>query len=142
MADTKLELMMTRDFDAPAERVFDAWLGKDWGEFVGPREVRGEVVAIDPKIGGRYRIVMHLPDGETLTVGGIYRVIDRPRKIAFTWKWEHEETDTLVTLTFQPQGSGTRLTLHHEGFAAVERRDSHNGGWTSTLEKLGKYLAK
>lgn len=141
MADTKLDLTISRDYDAPPERVFDAWLGKDWGEFVGPHEVRGEVVAIDPKLGGRYRIVMHRPDGKTIAVSGIYRVIDRPRKIAFTWKWEHEEIDTLVTLTFQPHGNGTRLTLHHEGFAAAERRDSHNGGWTSTLEKLKQYLA-
>ena len=35
-----------------------------------------------------------------------------------------------ITLTFQARGGGTDLTLRHEGFAAAERRDSHNNGWT------------
>ena len=39
-----------------------------------------------------------------------------------------------------PQTGGTDLTLRHEGFAAPERRDSHNNGWTGTLDKLAAYL--
>lgn len=138
----KLSLDLTRHIDAPPERVFDAWLQKSWGEWAGPPGVRGEVTMMEPKVGGRYRVVMHLPNGTTLAVGGTYRVIDRPHKLAMSWKWEHEDVDTLITLTFRAKGGGTELALHHEGFASAERRDSHNNGWTGTLAKLAEHLAK
>lgn len=141
-AAAKLDLSLTRDFNAPPERVFDAWLDKSWGAWAGPKGVEGKVVQLDPKVGGRYRVVMHTPEGRMLTVGGTYRVIDRPKKLVLSWKWEHEDIDTLLTLTFAPNGAGTRLTLHHEGFAAEERRDGHRSGWGGTLDKLAAHLER
>ncbi|MGQ0742352.1 MAG: SRPBCC family protein [Alphaproteobacteria bacterium] len=136
-----ISLELSRTYDAAPERVFDAWLGKSWGEFVGPPGVHGELTLIEPRVGGRYRIVMHTPDGKNPTVGGVFREIDRPRRLVMTWKWEHEEQDTLVTLTFRAAGKGTELTLRHDGFANAERRDSHRHGWTGTLDKLALRLA-
>ena len=106
---TPIKLELSRHFDAPPQQVFDAWLSKDLGDFVGPPGVKGEVVLIEPKVGGRYRIVMHLPDGKTLAVGGVYREIARPARLVMSWKWEHEEQDTLITLTFRAAGKGTDL---------------------------------
>jgi len=135
-----IALELSHHFDAPPERVFDAWLDKSWGEWVGPAGVNGEVVQLVPKVGGSYRVVMHLPSGNTLTVGGVYREIARPSRLVMTWKWEHEEQETLITLSFQPAAGGTNLTLRHENFAAVERRDSHKNGWTGTFDKLEAFL--
>lgn len=134
-------LEITRLFDAAPERVFDAWLSKEWGDWVGPPGIKGEVTMLEPRVGGRYQIIMHRPDGGTLTVWGTYREIARPTKIVLSWKWEHEEADTIVTLTFRPVGGKTELTLHHTGFSNVERRDSHQQGWNGTLDKLAAYLA-
>ena len=136
-----ISLTLSRHIDATPERVFDAWLEKSWGEWVGPPGVNGEVIQLEPKVGGRYRVVMHLPSGGTLSVGGVYKEILRPSRLVMSWKWEHEEQDTLITLTFRAEGRGTQMTIHHEGFAAPERRDSHNNGWTGTLEKLQEFLA-
>jgi uncharacterized protein YndB with AHSA1/START domain len=135
-----IALTMTRHVDAPPERVFDAWLQKSWGEWVGPPGVRGEVTQLEPRVGGRFRIVMHTPDGKELPVGGVYREIARPSKLVMTWRWEHEEQETLLSLSFAAAGSGTEVTLHHENFAAPERRDSHQNGWTGTFDKLQAFL--
>ena len=135
-------LRMTRHFDAPPEQVFHAWLSKSWGEWAGPRGIQGEVTMMEPHVGGRYRVVMHRPDGGTIAVGGIYREIVRPNRLVMSWKWEHEDVDTLITLSFRPSGAGTELTLLHEGFASVERRDSHHSGWGGTLDRLAEHLAK
>jgi glutathione S-transferase len=139
-ADRVLE--MTRYMEASPEAVFDAWLNKSWGEWAGPPGIKGEVVQLEPKVGGKYKIVMHRPDGGTLTIGGTYKEINRPSRLVMSWKWQHEETDTLVTLTFRPKGKGTEIHLRHEGFAAVDRRDSHNAGWVGTLDKLEQYLRR
>ena len=137
-----ISLTLSRQIPAPPEQVFDAWLEKSWGEWVGPPGIHGDVIQLEPRVGGRYRIVMHLPDGGTLKVGGAYKEITRPSKIVMSWKWEHEDQDTLINLTFRAEGTGTEMTIHHEGFAAPERRDSHNNGWTGTLEKLAGFVAR
>jgi glutathione S-transferase len=137
-ADRVLEI--TRIIDAAPERVFDAWLQKSWGEWAGPPGVKGEVIQLEPKVGGRYQIVMHRPDGGTLTVGGIYKEITRPTRLVMSWKWQHEDVDTLITLSFRPKGKGTEIQIRHEGFANAERRDGHNAGWNGTLDKLGTFL--
>lgn len=136
-----LMLEISRHFDAAPEAVFDAWLDKSWGEWAGPPGVHGEVVQLEPRVGGRYRIVMHSADRPDLTVTGIYREIVRPSRLVMTWKWEHEEQETLVTLSFTPSGKGTDLTLRHENFALAERRDGHQMGWTGTFDRLEAYLA-
>ena len=133
-------LELTRHFDAPPARVFEAWLDKSWSDWVGPPGVKGEIAILEPRVGGRYRIVMHRPDGSTLTVAGLYKEITHFSRIVMSWKWEHEDADTLLTLTFRKASGGTELTLRHEGFAAVERRDGHNIGWTGTLDKLAEFL--
>ena len=134
-------LEITRHFDAPPERVFDAWLMKSWGDWAGPPGVKGEVTLMEPRVGGRYQIIMHTPDGSTLTVGGTYKEITRPSKLVMSWKWDREESDTLITLTFKPTATGTELFMRHEGFANEDRRNSHNNGWNGTLDKLAAFLA-
>ncbi len=140
-AQTAIKLKITRHFDTPPERLFDAWLSKSWGEWVGPPGVNGEVVQLEPRAGGHYRVVMHREGGD-LTVGGVYKEINRPSRIVMSWKWEHEEVETLVTLSFRPAGTGTELTLLHEGFGSEERRDGHNLGWNGTLDRLAAKQAK
>lgn len=135
-------LEMSRHFEAKPERVFDAWLGTSWGDWLGPRSIRAEVTLIEPKIGGRYSVTMHRPDGTTLTVHGEYREIDRPNKLVFSWKWDQEGIDTLVSLTFRASGGGTDMTIRHSGFASAERRDNHNIGWTGSFDKLAEILSK
>ena len=138
-ADRVLEL--TRIIDAPPEAVFDAWLNKSWGEWAGPPGVKGEVIQLEPKVGGKYKMVMHRPDGGTLTIGGTYKEITRPSRLVMSWKWDHEDVDTLITLSFKPKGKGTEIQMRHEGFVSAERRDSHNAGWTGTFDRLERYLA-
>jgi uncharacterized protein YndB with AHSA1/START domain len=139
IADT--ELLMTRTFDAPAERVFDAWLSESVAEWIGPQGVRAEISEFDPRVGGKYRIIMNTPDGNRIPVGGIYKEIDRPKRLVFSWGWEKEDQDTLVTLTFRETGGKTEMTLKHTNFADSTRRDSHKHGWTGSFDKLESFLA-
>ncbi|MBS0471383.1 MAG: SRPBCC domain-containing protein [Proteobacteria bacterium] len=130
-----IHLEISRVYDAPPSRVFDAWFSLEWPSFLGPFEIKAELLAFEPKPGGRYRIVMHRQAGD-LVVSGVYRVVERPSKLAFTWIWDHDPVETLVTLTFRDLGGRTELVLRHENFALAERCEDHKIGWTSTLAKL------
>jgi uncharacterized protein YndB with AHSA1/START domain len=47
-----------------------------------------------------------------------------------------------VTVTFAERGEKTELTLHQAVFETIARRDEHQRGWTSTLERFAQYLAE
>ena len=47
-----------------------------------------------------------------------------------------------MTLTFKRDGGGTLMTLQHEQFFDEDARNRHQGGWSSAMEKLDKYLSE
>jgi uncharacterized protein YndB with AHSA1/START domain len=149
VADPDRTLVMTRVFDAPPERVFDAWLDPNQiGRWIGPRTVRAETMEMTPKVGGRYRIFMRGTDGKGPTVSGVYREIVRPQRLVFTWTWETDHSsgmpgnETLITLTFRAVGTKTEMTLTHEFLESKNSRDSHNKGWEGSFDKLAETLAE
>lgn len=84
--------------------------------------------------GGRFEILMR---GERdLPHAGTYVEITRHSRLVFTWESPFSVPESTVTLEFQPEGSGTRLTLTHVKFQNEEMRDNHTGGWTEILAAL------
>jgi uncharacterized protein YndB with AHSA1/START domain len=85
------------------------------------------------------------PEGVEHWKQGVYREVVEPERLGFTFAWEDAEGkpghETLVTVSFAEQGAKTRLTLHQAIFETVARRDEHQRGWTSTLQRLAEYLA-
>ena len=71
---------------------------------------------------------MQEPDeGAVHKVNGIYRVVDPPNKLVYTWQWEGDPAETQVTLEFLSRGTGTELVLTHEGFADGDSRAPRAG---------------
>lgn len=138
-------LTLKRRIDAIPEKVFAAWTDPEKiAHWFGPSQVKaGSVRAeIDLRVGGRYRISFESGDGEYFQVDGVYRELTPNARIAFSWAWyTTPERESQVTVSLQPDGGGTLLTLHHEQFSDEAARDGHARGWTELLGKLEKYLA-
>jgi uncharacterized protein YndB with AHSA1/START domain len=49
-AQAAVSIELSRRFDAPPERVFDAWVSKSWCEWMGPAGTRCEVVELEPRL--------------------------------------------------------------------------------------------
>jgi uncharacterized protein YndB with AHSA1/START domain len=45
-------------------------------------------------------------------------------------------------VTFAEHDGKTKLTFHQAIFKSVEDRDSHEGGWSESLDRLTEYLIK
>ena len=146
-------LHIRRVFEASPEALFDAWFSREqWQAWIGPEGCRCEVPVLEPRVGGRYYILMHLSDGREIPVGGVFKTVDRPRTLVFTWSWvvpeggitastvNRQGSDTVVRLSFRPVEGGTELTLTHENLITAEDRESHGKGWNSTLNKLARYV--
>jgi uncharacterized protein YndB with AHSA1/START domain len=137
-------LVITRLFDAPPACVFDAWMSREgWQSWIGPEGVHCDVSLLEPHVGGRYRLEMHLPGGGGILVGGIFKIVDRPRTLSFTWGADGDPTrQSIITLTFTEAAKGTELRLRQEGLGSASNRDAHRHGWIGALNKLQHHLAK
>ena len=103
----------------------------------GPAGAVFDHAETEVRVGGRFAIGMHTPDGEHHDVSGEYREVVPGRRLVFTWAWRTTpERQSLVTLTFAAATDGTDFTLDHTEFADEAARDNHNRGWTSALDKL------
>ena len=141
-------LVITRVFDAPRTLVFAAWTEQEhlrnWeGAPVGYTVTTEES---DIRVGGRFRICMHAPDGTDHWLQGVYTEIVPPERLSFTHTWLRRDgspgIETLVTLTFIARGSKTELTLRQTGLDTLASHAGHTEGWNSTLDRLACYLSE
>jgi uncharacterized protein YndB with AHSA1/START domain len=71
-----------------------------------------------------------------------------PRKLAYTWRYDGHEGDSLVTFELFPEGDKTRLKLTHEGLETFPKhpafdRKNFTQGWTELIGTcLQDYLEK
>ena len=137
----KPSLTIKRRFKAPPEKAFAAWIDPEkLSQWMGPTGVKSVHATCDLRVGGRYHISMLMSDDQH-DVSGVYREVVPNEKLVFTWAWKSTpERESLVTITFKPDGGGTLMTLLHEQFFDEAARDRHNQGWSGIIDKLEKYL--
>jgi uncharacterized protein YndB with AHSA1/START domain len=150
MNDTKTAplaaLVVRRTFKAQPARVFDAMTQPELAaQWMCPGEMSAPKVELDVRVGGRYRIEMQRPDGEAWIVGGVYREVRAPERLAYTWKWEEDPgtppgPETLVTIDLHDRGDATELVLTQTLFTSEESRDNHQHGWNASFDKLETVL--
>jgi len=139
-------LRIERLIPASPERLFELWsepneLVKWWG----PDGFDVPASALDVRPGGHWRTTMRSPQGDLHTVSGVYRTIDKPRRLVFTWGWDDDTGlrghETEVTVTFEPAPGGTRIVLLQQAFENKDQRDRHNQGWSSSFDCLARVAA-
>jgi uncharacterized protein YndB with AHSA1/START domain len=143
-------LRLSRRFDAPRERVFEAWTNpevlKDWWH-AGPDWDTPEA-EVELRPGGSYRLAMRDPgSGQTHALVGEYREVQPPERLVYTWTWESNPEEmrgsegSLVTVEFVEDGDATNVEITHSGFASEEIRDLHAHGWEACLANLERLLS-
>lgn len=128
-------VVVRRTIAASASDLFDAWLDPEaLAEWMRPGTIRRSDARVDPRVGGSYEVIMHGENGP-IPHRGVYKIIDRPRRLVFTWASPFAGADTLVTVDFRKVDSRTEVIVTHEQLPENEVA-SHTRGWTSGLEQL------
>ena len=131
---------ITRRLPGTPEQIFDAWTDpRQFRVWMAPGGMVVSHATADLKVGGAYELVMRGDSGE-IPHHGVYREIDRPRRLVFTWQSPFTGPEpSVVTIELKPTFGGTDLTLTHEKLPA-DQVEAHQRGWNSVGEKLEAWL--
>jgi uncharacterized protein YndB with AHSA1/START domain len=135
-------------FAVPPATVFAAFMdGAIVSRWLTPSpEVVLEVLQFDVRVGGSYRFAYHVPGKGTMRVNGLYRRVEPPSTIEFSWNIEppdeHAGVRSEVTIRLTPDGSGTRLVIRHTQLAQAGAIKRHAAGWRGAIDRLSTMLER
>jgi uncharacterized protein YndB with AHSA1/START domain len=150
-------LVIERIFDAPPQRLWQAWTDPEVAKlWWGPEHFTAPVIKMDFRVGGKYHFCMRSPEGDDYWSAGVYHEIVPFEKIVSTDSFADEKgnvvsaeyygmgsefpLELLVTITFEDLGGKTKQTLRHAGFPPGEHLESACSGWSTSFDKLARVL--
>ncbi|HEY2059644.1 MAG TPA: SRPBCC domain-containing protein [Amycolatopsis sp.] len=145
------EVVFTRAVKAERSLVWRLWTeSRHLAQWWGPYGFTNPECAIDPRPGGRLRILMRSPEGgEYLNVGAV-QVLDPPARLVFTVALLNPDgsrrLENRVTADFADRGGETEVTVRVEVLHATpEAREDLAGmsdGWNGSLHRLSMLVAE
>jgi uncharacterized protein YndB with AHSA1/START domain len=148
------QLIMTRRFNAPREKVFRAHTAcehlKNWW---GPREWPLTYCKIDFRVGGQYHYCMTGPDGTESWGLSIYKEIKAPELIAYEDHFSDKDGNKNTTFpsttvrTEFIEEDGKTLIKSVANYASPEDLKKvidmgMEGGMAETMDRLDEYVAE
>jgi len=138
-APKQTELTVKRVIPARPDEVYDVWLDtkSPGGPWFGAKRV-----ILDAKVDGLfYHYVPH--EGREWAHYGRFVALDRPRRIEHTWMSEATRgVESVVNVSFEPEGQGTLVTLRHSGVPDDDFGRQHGEGWAFMLGAIEARFAK
>ncbi|MGH9488747.1 MAG: SRPBCC family protein [Terriglobales bacterium] len=125
---------------APAVRVFSALADtaqrRQWW---GGERFHLTSMENDLRVGGRWAMRFDAY-GRASGMSGVYRVIDPPRLLEFTWNpdWYENASESVVRFELEERAGVTQVRLTHSGLVSEGDRANHRG-WPDILRWLRDY---
>ncbi len=153
------DIVITREFAAPRQLVWDVWTTpKHLEKWFGPKGFDTRVEILEFRVGGRSSYIMVGPDGTEYPAVGVFKEIVPIEKIVSTDEWGEDykkmagnkhldlPDGMVLTALFDDLGKRTKLTLI-TSHRSVEDRKKHEAigvvaGWNSSFDKMDEYLAE
>jgi uncharacterized protein YndB with AHSA1/START domain len=158
VAETRAELVVTRVFDAPRERVFDVFtkpehIQKWWG----PKTFSVPVAEFDARVGGEVFVANRPPDRPTVYCLGVVREITPPSRVVFAFHFVDEKRrriplswagvpegwdgEIVHEVTLAAEGARTRVTIRLTGFPSNDWGEMAKIGLAESFDRVGYAVA-
>ena len=146
----QLQILVTREFDAPRELVFKAHTDPTlYSRWLGPRELKMTLEKFEPRNGGIWRYIHEDPAGNKFAFHGVYHEVLAPERIIGTFEFEGlPETGHVIlgTTKFEAlPGNRTKLTSQSVFQSLADRdgmiRSGMERGLNDSYERLDELLA-
>ena len=151
-----MSLVITRTFNAPVQKVWDAWTKpEECMKWWGPKDFTAPFCQNDLRIGGKYLNCMQGPDGTKFWSTGTYKEIELLKKLVLSDSFSDEQGNVIsgavygmpdlpmemeVTIAFEELDGLTKITLTHAGLPEGDMQEQTNAGWNESLDKLVESL--
>ena len=123
-----LEVVLTRDFDAPIQLVFDVLTKPEHvRKTIAPYGEEVKVCSIDLRVGGDYHFVFVTDDGREMSFRGTFLEVEPPTRTVETWLyagWPGVEAVESVELR---EADGVTKLTHRLAFRDQAGRDHMTG---------------
>ncbi len=142
-------IRLVREFDAPRERVFRAWVDPElFVRWIGPRSIDTSVDVWDARTGGEWRYTASREAEDfRMAFWGCFHQVREPERLVQTFSFEGEpDAVSLETMTFEELPGGRCRTVAVSVVESFELRDAilRSGmevGVIEGYEKLDALLA-
>jgi uncharacterized protein YndB with AHSA1/START domain len=138
-----LEILLTRDFEAPIELVFDVLTKPEHvRKWFAPFEDTMTICDIDLRVGGLYHQVFVTDDGTECSFRGTYLEVEPPNRTVATWLFEGwPDAEAVETVELHETDGVTRLTnrLAFRDQAGRDHMDKTDG-FEDSFDKLEAHL--
>ena len=144
------QFVITREFDAPRELVFQAWTDpKHLAQWWGPKGFTNPVCEWDAQPGKAIYVVMRAPNGAEHPMGGEFREVVEPERLVFTSGALDEKGSLLFeflhTVTFVERKGKTMLTVQSRVIKTTVEANKYIGGFEAgmaqSLDRLVEYIS-
>jgi uncharacterized protein YndB with AHSA1/START domain len=130
-------IRIIRDFDAPPDKVFRAWVEPELVvQWLGPKSTEMRIDQWDARTGGSYRYAAVENGQDVAAFYGSFHEVRPSERIVQTFTWEGmPDGVSLETVTFEDLGGGRTRTI---GLSVVENLEARDGIMASGME-VGVY---
>jgi uncharacterized protein YndB with AHSA1/START domain len=142
-------IRIIRDFDAPPDRVFKAWVDPELiAQWLGPKSSEIRIDKWDARTGGSYRYASVQDGEEVAAFYGSFHEVRPGERLVQTFTWEGmPDGVSLETMTFEDLGDGRTRTIGLSVVDSFEGRDAimasgMDVGVNEGYEKLDTLLAQ
>ncbi|MGB5227933.1 MAG: SRPBCC domain-containing protein [Eudoraea sp.] len=138
-------LTIKRTFNAPIQLVWDAWTrAEQIALWWGPKGMQTKVVKHDFKVGGIWKYVMTMPDGNDFVTEGVYSEIVELVKIISSADFKPMTEGVEIQALFEAKEDKTDFTfkvVHPTAeYCKQQEKMGFYNGWGSTFDRLNEYL--
>jgi uncharacterized protein YndB with AHSA1/START domain len=145
------------EIDAPADRIYASFADpSQLMQWLPPDTMTGHALEYDFREGGRYRIALTYGDEAPTGLGkttertdvstGRFVALEPGRRIVQAGEFDSDDDtftgEMVVTWSFEPTATGTKVTITAENVPSGISREDHAAGLRSSLDNLARFMRR
>jgi len=139
-------LTLKRTFNAPLKLVWEVWSQPEHiAQWWGPKGMETNVIEHDFRVGGNWKYVMLMPDGNEFIADGIYLEIVELEKIFSSANFKPMTEGVEIQALFEGDGDKTNFTFNvvhpTEEYCKQQEKMGFYNGWGSTFDRLEVFVS-
>jgi len=137
---------LQRTINAPIKLVWEAWTQPEHiAQWWGPKGMNTEVIEHNFTVGGNWKYVMLMPDGNEFISDGVYSEIIEFEKIVSSANFRPMTEGVEIQALFEENGEQTNFTFNvvhpTEEYCKQQEKMGIMNGWGSVFDRLDAFVS-